>query len=104
MRPDAGLSKNYLTVIEEHPRQQPKRATSLNVLVRRNDWQQDVRGSGGIGEDAVAGDARVLPLAFRLARIRVDVEMGKLLLEMSSLRRCPRQNRLAIGNSSMVIA
>ena len=29
---------------------------------------------------------------------------GKLLLDISSRRRCPRQNKLAIGNSSMVIA
>jgi len=45
---------------------------------RRNDRQQDVRGSGGLGEDAVAGDARLLPLAFRLARIWVDVEMWEV--------------------------
>src|SRR5882762_586334 len=29
---------------------------------------------------------------------------GKLLLDMSRRGRCPRQNKLAIGNSSMVIA
>src|SRR5882724_9572325 len=42
---------------------------------RRNDRQQDVRGSGCLGEDAVAGDARLQPLAFRLASIWIDVEM-----------------------------
>src|SRR5208282_6316587 len=38
----------------------PGRPTTLNwmPLVRRDDRQQDVRGAGGFGEDAVAGDAR----------------------------------------------
>src|SRR6202045_1873606 len=45
---------------------------------RRNDRQQDVRGSGGLGEDAVAGDARLLPLAFRLARLWVNLEMWEI--------------------------
>ena len=35
-------------------------------------------GSGGLGEDAVAGDAGLLSLAFRLARIWVDVEMWEV--------------------------
>jgi hypothetical protein len=47
-------------------------------LARRDDWQQDVRGSGGLGEDALAGDARLQPSAFRLAGIRVDVEMREI--------------------------
>src|SRR5439155_20916150 len=47
-------------------------------MARRNDRQQEVRGAGALGEDAVAGDARLLPRAFRLARIGVDVEMREI--------------------------
>jgi hypothetical protein len=61
-------------------------------------------GRAASAKTPVAGDARLLPRAFRLARMRVDVETGKLLLDMSSRRQCPRQNKLAIGNSSMVIS
>jgi hypothetical protein len=66
--------------------------------------QQDVRGSGGLGEDAVAGDARLLPPAFRSPEFGLPSKCVKLLLDMSRRRRRPRQNKLAIGNSSMVIA
>src|SRR6266478_6510477 len=44
---------------------------------RRNDRQQDVRGSGGLG-DAVAGDTRLLPLGLPARQNWVDVEMWEV--------------------------
>jgi len=46
--------------------------------VRRDDRQQDVRGGGPPGKDAIAGDTRMPPLAFRLTGIWVDVEMWEI--------------------------
>jgi len=61
---------------------------------RRNDRQQDVPGSGGLGEDAVAGDARLLPLAFRLARIWVDVEMWEVAASYVETRAVPAAEQI----------
>src|SRR3954469_10613730 len=44
----------------------------------RNHRQQDMRRARGGCEDAVAGRARMTLRAFRLARIRVHVEMRKV--------------------------
>jgi hypothetical protein len=64
-------------------------------LARRDDWHQDVRGSGCLGKDAIAGDARLLPRPFRLAGIRVDVEMREIAARYVEPQAVPRQNKFA---------
>ena len=49
-----------------------------NDVQRRDDGQQDVRRAGCLDKDAVSGDAGLTPFGFRLAGVRVDVEMRKV--------------------------
>jgi hypothetical protein len=53
----------------------------LVVIAARNRWhhrQQDMRRAISVDEDTIAGDARMFRCTFRLARIRVDIEMREI--------------------------
>lgn len=62
-----------------------------------------MRRAGCADDDAVARDARLLSLPVGSPEIQVDVEMGKLLLDMPSRNQRRRQSKLVTGNNSIVI-
>ena len=72
-------------------------------LAWRDDRQQNMRRAGFPDEDTVTGDARLPPRPFRLARIRIDVEMREIAARDVKPQVLTAE-QLATGNNSMVIA